>query len=140
MCQAQSRRQIPQASLISPPDVLIRHIVSSLCESRPHSLDILLGTANTDIHETNHKSTFTRDFHGFEVSTSGERRLNAKALAGLEVPAGSQNCFPASRHCGPRRVSRIDPLGDGIRIKEIIPTLEPEFASEGTLTGTVWPR
>src|ERR1035437_7344781 len=114
--------------------------MATLGEALAHALYILFRIPDTYVHKPDDESTRARDFHCFEVTAAGERCLDAKALVGPEIFAGSPNYFSSCRYRGAAGVCGIDPFSDRIGVQEILSSLILEPACESAFSGSVWSR
>ncbi|MFZ0138479.1 MAG: hypothetical protein WAK89_15545 [Candidatus Sulfotelmatobacter sp.] len=81
----QSRRKIPEASLVTPADIALRDIMATRENSISDSSQVNLNIFCPDVDQYDLETTISRIDHHSQVVFSGERGLNGKALAPGDV-------------------------------------------------------
>jgi len=109
----------------------------TLRDALTNALDIPLRIAHANVYEANVVSGGPSHSHGFQITASGERRLDPETFTIPEELARASDDFSARRDRRTTRILLINPLRNGIRIKKIFPSLEIETAGERAFSRAV---
>ena len=88
-----------ETSLIPPPDICLRNVVTSRQYSGSNTREINLDCFRPDIYENNLKSQVARIEHHLKVVFAGKRCLNGKALLIVQQLFRNSKRLTASRDC-----------------------------------------